>query len=776
MAIRNVIVQCLSTEEQGAAEEVLKKHGPVSRGGMYVYGAGDEADVQTLEGRGLSVDEVPSVPDLSWLDPGKQDKVDADELLAAADEERGEPSPIQEAAAGAESVYMIQLKGPIRDAWKAKLDALGVELGPYVPEYAYKAQLSKAQLSKVEDLSFVVRVVRYSPVHTLRRLNAIRNLQKTEDRKKPVRRALPEVFGMAPAAPVAAAEKVEKVTYELRCHHPEDIPTVAAALEKDSRATNVVVGRRRIRFDCAESSPIVAELAKLPQVSSVDSFQLAELSNTFARKAIGINPPVGSSPYPWDGTGVLVAVADGGIDEDHPDLKSRLEQVIHRVDPGEPNDPVGHGTHVCSTIAGDGTASGKEILGMAPGAKLIVQTLADARGKLTGLPINLGDLFQEAYDLGARIHNNSWGVMAGGLYTLDSYEVDEFVYNHTDCLILFAAGNRGTQPEEGEADELGRIGLGSLQSPAAAKNVLTVGAGCSPRDDGPFQGKLWKDYPNGPRIPKASEEPICGNVDVVAAFSSRGPTDDNRIKPELMAPGTVMLSARSSASDPTHVLDKFDGHYAFLSGTSMATPVVAGAAAIVRQYYVDERHHQPSAALLKATLVNGAVWIPDELAADGSVGEPNFHQGFGRLDLRATLPEPDDPRGLKLVFADVDRSSDEALKREIAERASWRRTIQLEAGLPLRVTLAWTDRPDHGLQQSLDLVVVPPSGKRQAGNPKLVRVPGQKSDHFNNLQQVIVQEPEAGEYQIQILAYNTLYENQGFSLVVTGKLTSDLLP
>ncbi len=772
MAVRNVIVQCLSTEEQAAAEEVLTKHGPVTRSGMYVYGAGDKADVQTLEGRGMSVDEVPSIPDLSWLDPGKQDDVDARELLAAADEEPGERSPIQEAGDGAESVYMIQLKGPIRDAWKEKLDALDVELGAYVPEYAYKARLSAAQHSQVEDLSFVVRAVLYSPTHSLRRLNAIRNLQKTDAKSQAAKRPAAQVIGMAPAAPVAA----EKTTYELRCHRPEDIPAVAAALERDPRATGVVVGRRRIRFDCEEGSPIVAELAKLPQVSSVDPFQFAELSNTFARKAIGINPPADGAPYPWNGSGVLVAVADGGVDEDHPDVKNRFEKVIHRVDPGEPNDPVGHGTHVCATIAGDGTASGQEILGMAPGAKLIVQTLADARGKLTGLPINLGDLFQEAYDLGARIHSNSWGVLAGGLYTLDSYEVDEFVYNHPDCLILFAAGNRGTQPEDGEVDELGRIALGSLQSPAAAKNVLTVGASCSPRDDGPFQGKLWKEFPNGPQNPRAADEPVCGNVDVVAAFSSRGPTDDNRIKPEIMAPGTVVLSARSAASDPTHVLDKFDGHYAFLSGTSMATPVVAGAAAIVRQYYVDARDHQPSAALLKATLVNGAVWIPNELVVDGSVGEPNFHQGFGRLDLRTTLPVPDDPRGLKLVFADVDRGSDEALKREIAERAVWRRTVQLEAGLPLRVTLAWTDRPDHGLQQSLDLVVVPPSGKRQAGNPKLVRVPGQKSDHFNNLQQVIVQEPEAGEYQIQILAYNTLYESQGFSLVVTGKLTSDLLP
>jgi serine protease AprX len=769
MAIRNLVVQCLSEEDQAAADKVLKKRGPVTRSGMYVYGAGEDADVKALEDQGLVVEEIPSQPDLSWLEPGKQDEGAADELLALSEEEPADPSPIQEAAAGAENFYMIQLKGPIRDDWKARLEALGVELGSYVPEYAYKAKLTDDQKTQVEDLSFVVRVVIYSAVHTLRRLNAVQKIREETGVKRPRRGDGGHVFGMAPPPLV-------KVTYEVRCHEPENIPVVAAALEKDPRAENLVIGKRRVRFDSVEDSPLIAELAKMPQVSSVDLFQLPELANNFARKAIGINPPQGQNPLPWDGTGQIVAVADSGVDENHPDLKNRLKKVIRRVNSGDPNDPNGHGTHVCGTIAGDGTASGKDVLGMAPGAELIVQTLLDGSGKLSGIPINLGDLFQEAYDLGARIHNNSWGVIAGGLYTLDSYEVDEFVYNNPDCLVIFAAGNRGTQVVA-ELDDLGRISLTSLQSPAAAKNVLTVGACCSPRDDGPYKGKTWKQFPNGPQKPTAADEPICGDLDYIAAFSSRGPTDDNRIKPEIVAPGTVLLSTRSGPSAPNHPYnEKYDGHYAFLSGTSMATPVVTGAAAIVRQYYVDERQHQPSAALLKATLVNGAVWIPRETVVDATVGQPNFHQGFGRLDLRRTLPVPGDPSGLKLVFADVDRTSNEALKKEIAAQSSWKRTLHVEAGLPFRVTIAWTDRPAHGLQQSLDLVILGPDGKRKPGNPDLVRVPGQKSDHFNNLQQVTLEAPQPGEYRIQILAYNTLFEAQGFSLVATGKLGSELLP
>ena len=771
MAIRNLVIQCLSEDDQSAADAVLKKRGPVTRSGMYVYGAGDDADVEALEEKGLVVEEVPAQPNLSWLEPGQQDADAAGEFLSAVDEEFAPPSPIREAAAGAENVYMIQLKGPIRPDWKEKLDALGIELGSYVPEYAYKAKLTDEQKGQVEDLSFVVRVVLYSAVHTLRRLTAIEKIREAVGVEEEEELERPPMLGMAPGG-----EEAPKVTYEVRCHEAEDIPVVAAALEKDFRAENLVIGKRRVRFDTEKDSSIIAELARMPQVSSVDLFQIPELANNFVREAIGIESAQGQNPLPWDGTGQIVAVADSGVDESHPDLKNRLKKVIHRVNPGTLNDPNGHGTHVCGTIAGDGTASQQEILGMAPGAELIVQTLLDSSNRLTGIPINLGELFQEAYDLGARIHNNSWGVIAGGLYTLDSYEVDEFVYNNPDCLVIFAAGNRGTQVLA-ELDDLGRISLTSLQSPAAAKNVLTVGACCSPRSDGPYQGKTWKDFPNGPQKPKASDEPISGDVNFIAAFSSRGPTDDNRVKPEIVAPGTVLLSTRSAPSQPSHLFSqKYNGHYAFLSGTSMAAPVVTGAAAIVRQYYVDEHQHQPSAALLKATLVNGAVWIEGELAVDDTVGQPNFHQGFGRLDLRRTLPVPGDDSGLKLVFADIDRNSNQALKKEIAGQASWKRTVHVEAGLPFRVTLAWTDRPAHGLQQSLDLVVLGPDGKRKLGNPNLVRVPGQKADHFNNLQQVTVEDPQPGEYRIQILAYNTLFEAQGFSLVATGKLGSELLP
>jgi len=767
MAIRTLVVQCLTSEEQSVAAEILQRHGPVTTSGMYVHGFGEQADINALETKGLLVEQLPATPELSWLDPAQQDEQAASALLTAAADELQRSSPLQQAAAGTSPVYIVQLTGPMREDWKQALDDLGVRLGASVPDFAYTAELTDQQRSLVKDLNFVTRVIEYSATHTLRRLTAVQGLHRALGQGTAATVPAP-----APQTTAHAAEAAELVTYEVRCHDPQNIPVIATALEQDPRTSQVVVGRRRIRFQCGPDSPVVGELAHLPPVSSVDLFQFPELANTFIRKTIGIDPPQAAAALPWDGTAVIVAVADSGVDAEHPDLKDRITRVIERVLPEAPGDPNGHGTHVCGTIAGDGTASGGQLRGVAPGAQLVVQSLRDHDGRLSGLPIDLGTLFEQAYAQGARIHTNSWGVLAGGLYTLDAYEVDEFVYHHPDCLVIFAAGNRGTQPTD--LDNLGRIGFNSLQSPASAKNALTVGACCSPRSDGPFQGKTWRHYPNGPQKPKAADEPICGDPTYVAAFSSRGPTDDERIKPDLLAPGSVVLSTRSQACDPRYPHTQ-DSRYHFLTGTSMAAPAVAGAAAIVRQYYLQERHHQPSAALLKATLVNAAVWITRETVID-EVGQPNYHQGFGRLDLRTTLPIPGDPSGLALGFADISRDTDEALNKNIAQRATWKRTIHVNAGLPLRVTMAWTERPDHGLQQDLDLVVVTPSGKRLPGNPNLTRGPWAKTDHRNNLEQVIINDPEPGEYRLQVLAYNTLYENQGFSLVTTGKLTSDLLP
>jgi subtilisin family serine protease len=817
MASDHLIVQCLNNSDKQIAEQALKKNGPVSSSEAYVRGYGDEEDVQALQKQGLIVEKLPNHPEMSWLDPMRTEE--PTENLLSAEIYLGEQSPIQEAASESSGIYLLQLKGPLRTEWRQKLNEHGVRLTRYIPDFAFKALFDANKKETVEALPFVYRIIDYSPAHTLRRLTmALKEESGEEVKAAPVgmapttEEALPKTAplgefddepfadrgaAMMAGAPMAAKamavgmddevqeqetlaqeeETPELRRYEVKCHLRDDIKVVAEAMRRDERINrDLQEGRGRIRFSCEANSPVLGELAKMPQVSVIAPYEEPELTNDVVRVAIGVETEGDlTAALPWTGDGVIVGVADSGVDTTHPDLKDQLiHPVIFREQPSKPDDPSGHGTHVCGTIAGSGAKSGQKILGVAPGARLVVQSLIDNRGKLSGLPIDLGDLFQEAYDRGVRIHNNSWGTKADGLYSIDSYEVDEFVYKHPDFLVIVSAGNDGVQNDS--EDPIGRISYSSLRSPATAKNSLSVGACCSSRAEGPFEGKKWAQYSESYRLPKVSEEPVCGSLDYLAAISSRGPSDDERIKPDVVAPGTAILSTRSKMSKP-HAPSTVDPeYYAYMTGTSMAAPVVAGAAAITREYFVKEHKHQPSAALLKAALISSAVWLPTDTANDERVGKPNYHQGFGRIDLRRTLPTPGDTSGLRLCFADVDRSAPEALNKSDEQRATWKRIISVEPGLPLLVTLTWTDRAGHGLQQDLDLVVIDPDGKRTVGNHELTRGPWAKTDHRNNAERVCIDSPVEGDYAIHVIAYNTPFENQGFSLVVTGKLNSDLLP
>jgi hypothetical protein len=213
-----------------------------------------------------------------------------------------------------------------------------------------------------------------------------------------------------------------------------------------------------------------------------------------------------------------------------------------------------------------------------------------------------------------------------------------------------------------------------------------------------------------------------------------------------------------------------------MGGTSMAAPLVAGCAALVRQFYVEDRQHAPSAALLKATLINGARWLTGQDSAADFGAAPNFHQGFGCVDLPATLPTAHAP-GLRLEFVDPWQTPD-AWFTMTGQRRRWR--FQVAAGTPLRVCLAWTDAPARGLQNNLNLFLEhQPTARKWTGNadlPLAITSP----DVENNVEVVRLATPDAGEYLLQVTASNLLAAGgqggQDFALVVTGALGSTLQP
>ena len=497
----------------------------------------------------------------------------------------------------------------------------------------------------------------------------------------------------------------------------------------------------------------LADLAALDEVRHIEEVVPRKLHNSIARQILRL--PTGNSAPGDEGAGEIIAVADTGFDKGsttnvHPAFKGRVKKLYALGRPGRKDDPDGHGTHVAGSVLGDGL-SGTEgaIRGTAPKARLVLQSVLDANDGLGGLPDDLTDLFKTPYTKDkARIHTNSWGSIGNfGVYDQQAHEVDQFVHEHRDMLICFAAGNEGV-----DRNANGEIDTGSVTPPGTAKNCLTVGACENNRPNQPLTyGQGWpSDFPANP----IKTDRVANNPEGMVAFSSRGPILDGRIKPDVVAPGTFILSTRSRATQSEGWELSSDPLYMFEGGTSMATPLVAGCVANVRAFLrTSHGIKKASAALLKALIINGAHDLAGQYVPSEAAAIPNNNEGFGRVDVQAVVGPY--AAGETVIFFDETKALDTGEKTEQA--------VAVPPGAKvLKATLVWTDPPGEGLQSDLDLIVKTGAQERHGNMPA-----GSTSfDRTNNVEQVVWANVPAGPVTVTVTAHRVTLGPQSFALVV----------
>ena len=558
--------------------------------------------------------------------------------------------------------YVVQVASIAKDEWLKSFEEIGAEVIQYVPHQAFFVYADGEAISKLTNHSRVRWIGKYSAEQKIS--PALDNFIKKAERES------------------------DLATFEIAVFKRSGLLEARNEILNSSRAEiSDVMELQNNFFDMIRvTMPVddVTKIARLKDVVRIEEYvkptaedeRAAQIvagnyTSTTLLTAPGYNP---FSQFGVDGTGVTVSVVDDGVSIPGADgfyitSANTVDGPLRGATVGAEG---GHGHINASIIAGNTPFAGLDQtgynygLGIAPKANIINIPFLKT-GNDTGYAQSIDDTFNTIGPNGVRgtISNNSWGSGTNdnkyssleALY--DGLVQDGSLAPTIDPLcIIFSAGNSGTT---------------GLTRPKAAKNLIAVG--------------------NSENIRTEIGSTFANNIDDLRSTSSRGPTFDGRIKPDITAPGSYISGSR--AGDGTGVSGQIDANHSFSVGTSHSAPQVAGAAALFTQFWKNNNAGaNPSPAMIKAAILNTG---QEMNGSNTATSIPNGDEGWGRINMKFMFNT-----GVPIKYIDQT-----VVFNDPGANVVYNGRV-VDSTKPTRISLVWTDPPaavDPALVNNLDLTV-----------------------------------------------------------------------
>lgn len=702
-------------------------------------------------------------------------------------------------------MHLVQFVGPTQPMWHGALAETGVRIVTYIPENAYLIYGDAKALARLQQLASTAGHIQWEGDYL--EAYRIHPRARSVDAQGNRRKIGTDLFALQ----LVEDAQANAGTLQL----------VSQLAQKPIRRTSTALGYVNlvVKLDPAN----LGAVAQQPDLVSILPYfepRLAcERQNQILAGNLSGNVPAGPGYLAWlaakgftqsqfDATGLVVDVSDSGLDNgtiapNHLGLYvsgarpgtsrvvyARLEGTPHGGSTIEGCD--GHGNLNAHIVAGFNDLTGfphTDVagyhygLGVCPFVRMGSSTVFDGGGFTSP---DYEDLQSRAYRDGVRISCNSWGAPMNGAYDSDAQRYDALARDaqpsasavpangNQEMVLVFATGNKGP-------------GDNTTLSPGTAKNILSIGASENVQAFGGSDSSGIGDTG-------------ADNASDIISFSSRGPCDDGRVKPDLCAPGTHVSGgvAQAAVPGPTGTANAcFDGEgvsggpngshffplgqqfFTASSGTSHSAPAAAGACALLRQYFLNHGLNVPSPAMTKAYLINSTRYL-NGVGANDTL--PSKNQGMGAMNLGT-------------AFDGTSRLLRDQLPADKFTASGQSRTFSgsiHDTGKPFRVTLAWTDAPGsttgNAYKNDLDLTVTV-GGNTYKGNvfSGANSVAGGSADPRNNCESIFLPAGVNGDYVVTVTAANINSDgvpndgdalDQDFALVVynTRRLTVTLPP